>query len=277
MSIEKLIEFQITSRFQKDIQHLAENPLQFLWNCTLPFFHNRRNKEWTPIEDDLLKTIIQRIKGEPNCTLLSLCFPGRSGQAIYHHLQKLRSQGEIEAEFNSRNLPFDPNIRRYFLKESEKALAKEIVKISKKGIQIDKQLIRHTAMKHHQTSWIVAERATYQYFHENNIQIYEDNLNETYTQEFIAFSKSIQNRFDQDISQNDGEIAFQIIDEYNLPKPKFSNTWISSFLKRNKLSWRQAHLFFLLLYKYFSIVHLFFYYYINGLLHDHKRAYEFSL
>lgn len=55
LPIEKLIEFQITSRFQKDLQHLAENPLQFLWNYTLPFFQNRRNKEWTPIEDDLLR------------------------------------------------------------------------------------------------------------------------------------------------------------------------------------------------------------------------------
>lgn len=45
----------------------------------------------------------------------------------------------------------------------------------------------------------------------------------------------------EDDPKEKNERANEVLRKFNVPKPMFSETWIKSFMKRNKLSWRQAH------------------------------------
>lgn len=75
-----------------------------------------------------------------------------------------------------------------------------------------------------------------------------------YTQEFLDKAHSIQNIIDDlnDIKKtldqkeeiNPEEkyaAAIEVLRKYNIPKPTFSYAWLKGFMKRNRLSWREAH------------------------------------
>lgn len=162
---------------------------------------------------------------------------------------------------------FDPYIRKYFLHNSEEILAKEIVNLSKKGIQITENTIRQLANQYYHTPWILAERCAYQTIAAKGKSIYKDDKKNQLSDEFLELAENIKQKIenlidksktkqkssisttgnptedDEDLKQQKREedCLSIIIKSYNLPHPIFSSTWVNAFLKRNRLSWRKAH------------------------------------
>lgn len=233
--------------YQDNLRKLIENPVLFLMNNGIPFFEPRNNRPWSDEEDELLIAITKYMNFNPVFPLLMMCFPGRSGKAIYHEFLKLIDQKKIDiCEGIEQPNKYYSFIRKYFIPKCEKTLANQIKILSRKGIQITESKIRSMAIQYYKIPWIVCERATFQSFIHDGKEVYKND--DEYSDDFLEMYNNLLSHFSNDFKSLAEEeksrnimVADSMIEDFGLPKPKFSYPWIKAFLKRNRLSFRHAH------------------------------------
>ncbi len=240
-AIQNPFEYFTSKDGQFNFQKFLGAPFSFLYNHGFPYFISRANHSWTKEEDDFI--IMAADKVTLNFSFLALCLPGRSGKEISSRFHELATKGciKIHDEFSQVN-PLKNYVRRYFLPQTEQKLAKELIQMYKKGIQINKLLVTQTAKDLYCSDDILAERATYNHFMNCGLNIYSDEENKQYTFSFQKIYHNIKNDLTQcETKEEHDDMVKSIIQDYNLPKPLFSHTWADAFLHRNRLSWRNAH------------------------------------
>ena len=186
-------------------------------------------------------------KADSSIIFLFFCFPGRTGKQVHTHFLELLHAGRINDPRlvkSKRRYIFDPMIKRYFLPTSEKDLAQTLVDLTAKGIHVTEDMVKEKVMIHYNNSWILAERATYQYFEENGLDIKEEN-SIAYCEDFKKMMKDIQGNFeitdelliDEDEQEEYHEKTVKsIIKKINLLKPRFTYKWFRKFMKWNRLN-----------------------------------------
>lgn len=247
-----LFEFFKTKQCQEALLQLAIRPAKYLMNSCLPFYHSRKGVHWTFEEENLLIMIMKKADSSIIFSFLGLCFPGRTGKQVHAHFLEMLHAGRIydpRIVKSKQKYVFDPMIKRYFLTNAEKDLAQSLVDLTAKGIHVTEAMVKEKAMVHYKNSWILAERAAYQYFTLNGLEIRDEDSN-IYCENFKKMMKEIQGNFeitdelliDEDEQEElHDKTVMSIIKQYNLPKPKFTHKWFRKFLKRNRLSLRNAH------------------------------------
>lgn len=236
-----------------EIKKYLESPLTYLNNNGFPLYQSKCNKPWSKCETERLKQLAYRFKGHFNFAFCSLCFPGRSGKQINAKYQQLVTKGEIMIIDNKDSGP-NNKFSFHLFNEEENEIANEIYQDVANGIQIDREYISKKAKCHYYEPWNVARKAAIQTFEEKKMQIYEDESNNVYTQEFLNYAQSIQNIIDDlnDIKKTFSQkseidpyekydAALEVLRKYKVPKATFSYSWLKGFMKRHRLSWRQAH------------------------------------
>lgn len=234
---------------QINLLSLALNPTKFLFANRYPFFQSRRGIDWTMEEDNLLFTIMENANSELNFAFLALCFPGRTGRQIHNHFLDKLKEGTINdpRQLKASKHILDPICKRYFLPSTERALKADIVVMTTQGIHVIEDLVIEKAKDYYKTPWILSERATYQEFASKGICIYVPGTT-IYSEEFLKLSNEIYDSFDidnaidEDAEDDHKEQQVQdIIMKFNLPPIVFTHKWFRKFLKRNRLSLRNAH------------------------------------
>lgn len=238
----------------EEMVKFINSPLAYLNNNVFPIYKHKLSKTWTERENERLIALCKGATVKINFAMLSLCFPGRSGKQIHSHYRDLISKGIIQEnqdfiQSNNENL-----IKFHFIDDSESKIAEEIKEDIANGKQIDKDTVIRKAECYYYEPWNLAKRVAFQNFVENKKQIYKDDDNEEYSEEFTNFAKEIQSIVDDlnDIKKtliekfpDDPKIKYEnaneVLRRFNVPKPVFSSTWITDFMKRNRLSWRKAH------------------------------------
>lgn len=239
--IEDIFTYFSSQEGQTQLYEFYKNPKGFLFNHPFPFFTSRENYKWSQDEENLIIFVSNAFPETVDFSMLSLCLPGRTGSQIATHYKELVLQGKITQKEDITRKPLSFEYHKYFLSNVEMHLAQQILNLFKKGTQITKSLIREMARKIYFCPRILAERAVLQKFYSNNLEIYEDIQNETYSKSFLEQVQILQNEIEE-YDQNIGkEFSKEIIRIYNLPEPIFGDVWIRNFLKRNHLSWRSAH------------------------------------
>ena len=238
--------FEHFKSVRDSLLRMGQDPIHYLWTNENPLFIKRKGK-WTKDEVELLQNIFKNAKDKPNFSLLSLCFPGRTGQQIYNEFSKLISQNQIT---DALKLPkkglalIDPLLAQTFLPCSERILAKDLTDLALKGIQVTNDVIQSRARTLYKMPWILAERAVYQLFSLNQKSIYIGK--EKYNDEFIEKCRELETIVERIFNDDDDDAVIDqnfrnFLKEYSLKNPSFSEFWIKSFSKRNRFSWRIAH------------------------------------
>lgn len=257
--VSEYCKFEYTYWFQPDnlYQHfvtvrdslleMSKDPIRYLWTHENPLFIRRKGK-WTNEECFLLQSIFNNARQRPNFSLVSLCFPGRTGQQIYTKFCQMVGVNEIT---DARNLPkecraqIDPLLNQIFLPSTEKILARTLTELALKGVQVTVDVIKCKAKELFELPWILAERATYQLFALNQKEI--TNQGE-YTDEFIEKSRELEEIATGIFILNEDrdevtveESLNHFLQAHSLKIPEFSPYWIKTFSRRNRFSWRIAH------------------------------------
>lgn len=232
-SLPNLCEYFTDKRGQENLQQLYYSPQTYLYNNCFPFFQSRANYNWTEDEDNFLISLSKLKSCNLNFSMLALCIPGRSGKQIKEHFKVLIKKGIIEdnqkkeEKKNLRNL-----YHSYFLPKVEHKLANEFRKLYKNGIRKTKSVVQLTAKEYYYCPKILADRATFQHFLENNYTIYDEQNN--FTTEFNKFSEKIKN--DIEINEDGSKIlSNDIIRKFNIPEPIFGETWQTNFIKKKTI------------------------------------------
>lgn len=238
-----------------EIKKYLKSPLTYLNNNGFPLYKSKCNKQWSKCETERLKQLAYRFKGHFNFAFCSLCFPGRSGKQINAKYHQLVTKGEIMiVDTGTKDSGPNNKFSSHLFDEDEIEIANEICQDVSNGIQIDREYISKKAECYYYEPWNVAKKAAIQSFEEKKKQIYEDESNSIYTQEFLDYAQSIQNIIDDlndikktlaqksEIDPNEKYAAAkEVLRKYKVPKATFSYSWLKGFMKRHRLSWRQAH------------------------------------
>lgn len=221
---------------------LVTNTEKFLHNNCYPFFENRKGKFWTTTEIELIKYIAEQATDSSFLKFLPLCLPGRTGMQIYTKYSELVLHNEITNDVRKvkKAQRTMPPIRKYFIPEHEELLASEILAMFNDHKFISKEIIRQKAKEMYMLPWVLAERSTFQLFCMSDAPIYTEQG--AYTDDFIIESQNLLQQILPDPKKKPLiEVQIRIIDEYKLPDPIFSDTWVRAFMKRNHFSFRVAH------------------------------------
>lgn len=239
-TVPHLFDFFINSDGQSDLIDFLKTPLTYLYNKGLPYYISRKNLTWTKDEDDFIKRAYNET--EINFSFLSLCMPSRTGKQISARFHELCLLEQIQIKDDDEKTKHLKEYNHsYFLPNVEQFLAKEFRKLHQKGVQINKNMVRETAKEIYCSANVLSERATFNHFVHNRLKIYTDDSNDEYTEEFKIISNQIKGDIDECNSEEErNEVVEVIRNDYNLPKPIFSHTWMKAFLFRNHLSWRMA-------------------------------------
>lgn len=227
---------------KQTIAHLATNPEAFLHHNCYPFFESRKGKNWSNTEVELMKYIAERAQDSSFLKYLPLCIPGRTGMQCYAKYAELVLAQEITNDVRKikKKERTMPPLRKYFIKEHEEMLASEILAMFNEHKFISKEIVRQRAKKMYMLPWVLAERAAFQFFIMSDTPIY--NENGSYTNEFIRESQILLSQIVPDERRKPLiEMQVKIIEDYRLPDPIFSDTWVRTFMKRNHFSFRLAH------------------------------------
>lgn len=193
-----LFEFFKSKQCQEALIELATKPAKYLMSNCLPFYNSRKGVHWTYEEENLLCLIMEKADSSIIFSFLGLCFPGRTGKQVHTHFLEMLKAGRIndpQIVKSKRKYVFDPMLKRYFLTNAEKDLAQSLVDITAKGIHVTEDMVKEKALIHYKNSWILAERAAYQYFSLNELEILDENSN-TYCEAFKEMMREIQGNFE---------------------------------------------------------------------------------
>lgn len=241
---ENIRKFFCSEDGQNQLIKMALHPEKYLQNNCFPFFENRKGKSWIDSEVNFLKTLSNRATDGTFLRSIALCFPGRSSSQVYAKYSELLKKGIIKNDLrkvmpSKRKLP---PLHRYFVDIHEELFASELLVMFNEGRYISKEIIREKARSFYMLPWVMSERATFQRFYMTGEQIYKDEDNCNYTDEFIEASLQLLEEIQpKGAKEPNIEIQLKIIEDYQLPESKFSDAWINVFMKRNHFSWRLAH------------------------------------
>ncbi len=227
----------------EELVKLAHSPSNYLHANAYPFSKERKYLKWSFEENQLLIKIINEATLPINFTLLPICFPGRNAQQIYAHYKDLLKKAEVkEVKHEFEYMPFDICMHRYFLPHTENIIANELIDLFTNGKQITQDIIISKAKFYYYLPWVLAERIAYQKFKEDGKEIYNHG---EYTEDFLSFSSHIKDQLQLVLIDDEGDLDISIantaIQKHKIPRPVFTKSWVSSFLKRNRLSWRKGH------------------------------------
>lgn len=235
------------------LKEMINSPYKYLKDNCLPFFSSRADekyKYWSEEENNFLAEVMNESIEMPNFSILSLCFPGRTGREVYQHFAMLAKKGQI---FDPRTLDVGkvpilaPYYRRIFLPNAEKALAESLLETSAKGIQVGKKMIIERAESFFKIPWILAERITYKILSSKQLPVYCDENEQKYTDLFKQTALPIEKKLTENLKINDDDQEVdlneikKILEQYKIPLPRFSLHWLRDFMRRNRISWRKAH------------------------------------
>ena len=238
-----------------EMKNYLQSPLTYLYNNGFPLFKSKSNSPWSAFEVQRLKDLVYNFQGNINFGFCALCFPGRTGKQINAKYKHLVLNGEIDnVNKDNGNQVESINNKTYFTDEEENQIAEEIYDSVKKGIQINKEYVTKKVTCFFYEPWNIAKRAAIHNFENSKKQIYEDENKCIFTQEFLDHAQEIQKTIDdlndikktmkqnnEDDQQDKIESALEVMRKYDIKKPSFSYCWLTSFMKRNRLSWRKAH------------------------------------
>lgn len=224
---------------QQKFTDMALNPNNFLVHNSHPMYESRKHLPWTQKENETLNSVVANAGSKKtDWSLLSLSIPGRSGHSIHQHYNEMISKNGAECESNvtTQTNPFGDITKMTFLPCYEEILCSFIEASFYEGIQMDMEFIKDEAREFYYTSYVIAERITYEIFSRKKKQIYTDAQKNTYTDDFTNECRQREIRFENSI-----HYMIQEIEESGLTEPVFSDHWVRNFMDRNRLSFRHAH------------------------------------
>lgn len=94
---------------------------------------------------------------------------------------------------------FDINMHRYFLRNTEKIIAEEIIELFHKGVQITEKMNMQKAKFYYYLPWVVDERITYQKLKSENKVVKKEDAPEDHTEDFLIYSKESKEQLNLEI------------------------------------------------------------------------------
>lgn len=202
-------------------------------------YASRSHLPWSQAKNETLQSIIGKATWKKHdWCFISLSLPGRNGHAIQQHYNEMIARGDLEQATieSTKPNPFGDMTKRTFLPCYEEILSSFIEASFIDGIQMDFEYLREEVRDFNYTTYVIAERITYEVFSRTKKEIYTTFTKNRYTEDFKNECRERESRY-----QNSTNAMLEDIEEYGLPEPQFSDHWVKDFMKRNGLSVRQAH------------------------------------
>ena len=218
---------------------MSLNPKHFLIHNSHPIYESRNHLPWTQKENETLKSIISNAGPKKHdWSLYSLSIPGRSGHSIQQHYKEMIASNDVECISNvtEQMNPFGDMTKMTFLPCYEEILCSFIEASFYDGVQMDIEFIKDEARELYYTSYVIAERITFEIFSRMKRQIYTTIQKNMYTAEFKIECRKRERRF-----EDSADCMIEEIEKSGLREPVFSDHWVRNFMDRNRLSFRQAH------------------------------------